>query len=275
MKSFISILILYFTFFSQSKTEAYNAFNNKNYEKAADLFDDIYDDDDDNLEALFHLGQSYYYLNDFEKAFEHFLELTDKEDKNADYYRWLLKTFNSYNKMQDYQTGKKIMNAFHKVVELDPDDIDGHRNLIYVLYNFPKHIGGDKTKSFKLLAEMEKTNPFEAKLLKFQLYLKSKDIKKALIIVDELEAFSNRKNEYYEVYNLLGYYYLENKNIKKALISFKKQIALAPNIANSYDSLGDAYRAAGDIDNAKLAYKKALELDPKLQTSIDNLKSLE
>ena len=56
---------------------------------------------------------------------------------------------------------------------------------------------------------------------------------------------------------------------------FEKQVELAPERANSYDSLGDGYRAAGRKEEAITAYKKAVEIDPEFSPSKKNLEELQ
>ena len=56
---------------------------------------------------------------------------------------------------------------------------------------------------------------------------------------------------------------------------FKRQVKLAPNEANPYDSLGDGYRAVGKIPEAIDQYKRAVEIDPTMESSKKNLKELQ
>jgi len=57
---------------------------------------------------------------------------------------------------------------------------------------------------------------------------------------------------------------------------FHRQVELAPDYPNSYDSLGDGLMAKGRVDEAIQAYRKALALNPTFTPSIRSLgKALE
>ncbi len=60
-----------------------------------------------------------------------------------------------------------------------------------------------------------------------------------------------------------------------AIETFKKQVKINPESANSYDSLGDGYKAAGRKEEAIAQCKKALEIDPDFSASVDNLEELQ
>ncbi|MEJ2545043.1 MAG: tetratricopeptide repeat protein, partial [Calditrichaceae bacterium] len=91
----------------------------------------------------------------------------------------------------------------------------------------------------------------------------------------EFDSTYNDSTDHYSFYNKYGYFLLNQKDYDKAIYAFKRQVELASDEANPYDSLGDAYRAAGDTDAAIAQYKKALEIDPKMKTSREKLEKLQ
>jgi len=69
---------------------------------------------------------------------------------------------------------------------------------------------------------------------------------------------------------MYGYFLLGQNKIDLAIEKFKKQVSLAPNNANSYDSLGDGYRAAKEYKKAAKQYRIAIKIDPTFKASKEN-----
>lgn len=68
-------------------------------------------------------------------------------------------------------------------------------------------------------------------------------------------------SKYREAYNRLGYAYAHKKMKKEAIASLKKYVKLAPDDANSHDSLGEVYmNLIGDYRKAEKALLKAYEI---------------
>ena len=60
----------------------------------------------------------------------------------------------------------------------------------------------------------------------------------------------------------------------EAIEKFKKQVSLAPEVANPYDSLGEAYRLKGMLTESLEEYKKAYSISPsdRVKNIIEELK---
>ena len=65
-----------------------------------------------------------------------------------------------------------------------------------------------------------------------------------------------------EAYNKISYGYLEKGQIDKAIETIDKAIALAPNVANYYDSKGEFLFRKGDKEGAFEMWEKVMSLDP-------------
>lgn len=77
--------------------------------------------------------------------------------------------------------------------------------------------------------------------------------------------------------NAAGYVFLARGELEEAINTFRINVSLFPQEANSYDSLGEAYMAAGRNDKALLAYEYARELAPEnehIKGMITKLKTL-
>jgi tetratricopeptide (TPR) repeat protein len=114
-----------------------------------------------------------------------------------------------------------------------------------------------------------------AQSLMIDILVKEENFQLAEKKFEEYETTFNDSTDHYSFYNKYGYFLLNQKKYDKAIVMFKRQIALAPNEANPYDSLGDGYRAAGNISEAIAKYKKAFEIDPEMKVSEKKLKELQ
>ena len=59
-----------------------------------------------------------------------------------------------------------------------------------------------------------------------------------------------------------------------AVALFKANASAFPRSANAFDSLGEAYVRSGDKDKARESYRKALALDPNLASARQALEKL-
>ncbi len=68
----------------------------------------------------------------------------------------------------------------------------------------------------------------------------------------------------------LGYRFIQERNFDDAIASFKINIRLFPNDANSYDSMGEAYMLAGNKDESIKCYNQAKDILAKDSTVTDD-----
>jgi len=74
--------------------------------------------------------------------------------------------------------------------------------------------------------------------------------------------------------NSLGYRFLRQKRSADAVRTFKLNVDLHPQSANTYDSLAEAYMDSGDKTLAIQFYEKSLALNPQNSNATDQLKKL-
>ena len=251
----------------------------KNFEEAKTHLEEMIDQDDENAEAYFKLGICWFSLGDNDEAVDAFEEATELDDTNAKYYTWLgnalgRKTQNASIFKQPF-LAPRIKNAYKRAVELDSTLVGARIGLAQYYLMAPGIMGGDVEKArwhIDILLEM---GELQGKFLLATYYNNEDMPDSAIIVYEQLEADVGNDPQYYNFYNQYGYMLLNQKKYDAAIDKFKKQVELAPDRANPYDSLGDGYRAAGRIDEAIAAYKKALEIDPNISSSKDNLEELE
>lgn len=74
------------------------------------------------------------------------------------------------------------------------------------------------------------------------------------------EKLININPTYAPAWNTLGYHWMEKGNMEKAGEAFSNYMRLAPNEANSHDSMGDYLMKSGRFDEAANHYEKAVSL---------------
>ncbi|MGF1925823.1 MAG: S41 family peptidase [Bacteroidia bacterium] len=67
--------------------------------------------------------------------------------------------------------------------------------------------------------------------------------------------------------NRIGYAFLKEKSVDNAIVVFEENARLFPANANTWDSLGEAYFINNDKENALSSFKKALALNPNLESA--------
>lgn len=251
---------------------------NKKYEEAISLLDAMIDEDDENAAAYFKLGSCWFALEDFDEAVDAYDEAVDLDDTNAEYFVWLgnalgRKTQNASIFKQPF-LAPKIKDAYERSVELDPYLVLARVGLIQYHLQAPGIMGGDTDEArlhIEILIEM---GELQGRFLLASYYNQEDKPDSAMIVYEELENDIGNDPNYYNFYNQYGYMLLNQKKYDAAIEKFEKQVELAPDRANSYDSLGDGYRAAGRKEEAIAAYKKAVEIDPEFSPSKKNLEEL-
>ncbi len=164
------------------------------------------------------------------KAFERALEL---EPTNPVLYTELGKLYG--NSLSDKE---KAMQKFEKAIDLKPDYLDAHLQIVYSLDGKE-----DSAEAISYMEKLEKSHPHNIEIL-FQ----------------------------------LGVLYFNDNQTENAIIKFKTVIQVVPNHSNALYSLAVAYQAQGKNDLALLYYEKVLELNlgnVDVLESIKNIKDLE
>ena len=75
--------------------------------------------------------------------------------------------------------------------------------------------------------------------------------------------------------NETGYAVLRSGRVADAIVAFQLNADRYPNSWNTWDSLGEAQRAAGDVAAAKVSYRKALALNPNMGNAKEALADME
>ena len=277
----ISILFCYSTYAvsNENLAKAIALFDDKKYDEARDLLEDIVDEDESNAQAHFYLGRSNMALREFDDASENFEEAVELEVGNAEYHFWLAQAYAGDAQNSSFISAAfiapKIKDEFAKTIEIDPSHIGGHVGLANFHLNAPGIVGGDIDEVPKVLESLIKLDEKRGRFLLVNYHMKKENYDSVETQIKSLEDKFGEDKDFASFYNSYGYLLLQHEKYQEALVYFKKQVDLRPDNANSYDSLGDGYRALGNLEEAAVNYRKALEIDPNFEASINNLEEIE
>ncbi len=253
--------------------------NNKKFEEAKYLLEEIIDENDKNAEVHFVLGKVFMVLREFEDASDSFEEAVELEKDNSEYHFRLGSAYaadaRESNIISQAMLAPKIKTQFEIAVALDGNNIGARIGVAQFYLQAPGFMGGDVDKALEQGEALLTLDEPQGRMILAQAY----QAKEQMDLAEEqyrllLDKFGNDK-KYAGIYNAYGYRLLSQNKYDEAIEAFEKQVELLPERANSYDSLGDGYRKAGKLKLAMEQYKKALEIDPEFESSKDNLEELE
>lgn len=259
--------------------EGIKLYQDEEYEKARQYFLDKHDQNDKDAEINYYLGCSYLMLKDHDEAIGYIEEAVELDAENAEYHFKLgqvlgVKAQNS-NVIKQAWLASQVKDEFEKALELDPTHLGAQIACINFYIQAPSVMGGDLNKARKLTKGLMLSRKRMAQSFLIDIAVKEENFKLAEEKFAEYDSTFNDSTDHYSFYNKYGYFLLKQKKYEKAISMFKRQVKLAPNEANPYDSLGDGYRAVGKIPEAIDQYKRAVEIDPTMESSKKNLKELQ
>ncbi len=118
-------------------------------------------------------------------------------------YNETIAAFKQTNNTLSFEQGRKVLAAFKGRSELKPENFNYMKEYIYVLYTFPKNIGGDRNIAQQLLEEMAINLPFESHVLRFYLFVETGQSEKAKAELEKMTQFEDRSEEIKPLYKLI------------------------------------------------------------------------
>jgi len=219
----------------------------KEYDKAISDYNRVIELKNDNVEAYFRRGKSYFFkgeyrnaISDYSRAFEIYPDSFQQWPGRLDFYmpiRLPLRFVDNYNNPEDYEKAISDLEESIGSYKGNAEDFIWLESEAYYWIAFFY-----KSK----LNNLEKALEYFYKVLE----------------VDSLHKAT---------YNELVYTYKNLGDFEKSLWAADRQIEIAPNEANPYDTKGDLYWDHGMIDKAIECYRKALEIRPNFYDSIRKL----
>jgi tetratricopeptide (TPR) repeat protein len=198
------------------------------YQAARAALEDIVVADPDNAEAHFLLGLTYFNLENYALAQQHFEKSMALDPNRAAAVHHNLGVL-------AYQTGnvQRALEEFQSALEIDPDDPDTHYQLgaTYLVMAFP----------------MGASEPDPELLQKA-----ASEFQRALDLApDKAEALVG-----------LGNVYMLQANFSEAITVLKQAVEINPDMREALFALGRAYVQAGEIELARETLQRFLKTDP-------------
>ena len=139
---------------------ANEAFNNKKYQKAFEMYESFIDDDFEKAEYYYFAGMSLFHLKEYEDAVDYLEEACEKKPKNVDWLKHYTNALGEYGEEASILSQMSIVHTMKdtwiKIIELDPDNVKERRHLARYYLFAPSFIGKDIEAGMKLVDEIRK-----------------------------------------------------------------------------------------------------------------------
>ena len=249
-------------------------FDNKEFDKAIIVYDQILSKNKGNLQTLYNKALALQGAKEFKNAQTIFSNLLKEPVENlakynleygqiqqalaSNYIAWA----NYYNDKKDYKTAKE---TYAKALAINPDDTGAYAGLAKTYENM-----GIKEMAVENFEKAIQIEPENAGL--FMQYGES------LEHMNELEqaqsAFSKAielDDKSFDAYVLSGDNYLKQKEFKKAIGQFEKALEINPDDDSVAIKIGNGYKYLSDNNKALEYYTKTLDINPLNENAYFNI----
>ncbi|MHB1686386.1 MAG: tetratricopeptide repeat protein [Ignavibacteriaceae bacterium] len=253
-------------------------FNAKKYEESKAILQNIISKNKYQAEAHYLLSRVYYMENNTDKAEDLAEDAVKLDNNNAEFHYWLGVCYgkdaqNASIFRRPFLAGD-TKDEFEKALRLNPDHIGARAGLAQYYLMAPGILGGDINKAIEQTNILLKLDEVQGRFLLARIYLKQNKPKDAENEFVVLEKKIGDSKKYFDFYNVYGYFLLNQGRVDEAIEKFRKQVQLAPDNANSHDSLGEALLKKGLLKESLAEYNKALQIDPNFQSSKEKVKEI-
>lgn len=258
------LCLLTFQGFSQSgrMDQAKNLYESKKYAEATKLLEGIEEKDKDYAAARYYLGRLAFDQKNYDDAADFFEEATEANDKVADYFDWLGNTYGTIardaNVLKQGMLAPKMKNAWEKAIVLDPKLIDPRVSLIQFYQEAPGFMGGSVDKAKEMARQIMAIDPARGHLQMGNIYVKEKKIAEA-----EKEFIEMVKVNPTFVTGLANFY-SGQKQYDKAFALFDEAIQKNPQDMLAIYQIGKTSALSGQkLERGEECLKKYLAYVPK------------
>jgi tetratricopeptide (TPR) repeat protein len=260
----------------KSVQDALNYYNQKNYEKAKAILEQILDSNEKNAEAHYYLGYTLFMLKDLEGAIEECERAVELDDDNADYHYDLGRLYgedaNDASIFRLPSLGSKITGEAETALQLNPNHIGARILLANFYFQAPGILGGSYDKAIEHATIAAKLDEWQGRILLIRIYNKLEEYNKAENECKLLENLNSDNQELQLVlFNEYGFLLLKQNRIDEAIEKYKKTVSLAPNKSWTHNSLGNAYLLKGKYDEAIAEFNIALSINPDSEYAKEKL----
>lgn len=245
--------------------EALKLYNEKEYQKALDIFSSILETKEDNAEIYNNIATCYLQLGDFEKAEKNYLKAQSLNPKIPQVY---INLADIYFKQNDIDSGIQLISQ--GIYEIPDNMVLRHYLARFYMEDARLDLAVDEL--YKILDEQPDNYDAYYDLAKVNFELGNYDV-----AIENFENVLNYKdNEWVHFY--LGEAYEANNEIDKAMSNYLKAIALKSDFIPPYKKAAILFLARGDYEDAIEYFEDYLTMDisdeekEKINTLVERIK---
>ena len=277
--------------------QAFEKFNQKEYDVALKLFKKCIENEPDNDKACFYTGCIWEIKGNYKKAIENYISASNLKPKNPAYLTQLAeayyqideyeKAIENWKKVQNIDPGYEINYINKAIAEWIKDDADYEQAIIdcdiYISRNSKNEKSSvvyslrgdckywleqydDAIEDFNKALELEGDNVTDLKN-RAKTYYQMKEYEKAL---DDFNKVLEIDPEYEIDYFEKAYSEYKMKQHKEAIDDYTKYLSDYPESANAYNNRGLCQYKLENYKDAIEDYNKAIELNPEETLFINN-----
>jgi tetratricopeptide (TPR) repeat protein len=297
--------------------ELQHDYNAGRYNRVVDVLLKAVEENPNDASLHFLMGESYYELQDYQKAINSLERAVQLSPRDANYHDWLGRAYGRKAEGSIFfiamGLARKTHKEFETAVQLDPGDLEAHRDLIRYEMNAPGIVSGGDDRALKHIGDLEKIDPLEGQLARGEFLMTKWDLAGAdRLFAQILESNTDRIGVYFEIAD----YYRDRQNIDKMAEAVKaaertdqndrrlkyyrgvmlvlrqkkpdeaegllrSYLATVPNNsdlpphASALQYLGKLYESQSRFSEAAEEYRRSLELDPRNKSVQEALKRVE
>jgi len=271
----VAASVLFFCRLSSAQTsveEIEQHIRNGEYDRARSSLASLIESDPINARAQYWLGRLLLFMyNDTEGAAEHLQLAVEYDDENAEYH-WMLG--NAYgrqaleaNIFSQMSLAGDVKEQFERAVELDSNEVRFRTSLMQFYVQAPGIVGGSIDRALVQADAIYRMDPYAGHAARASIAVAEDEL--TLAEVEWKKAIEVDSTQW-TAFHRLGYLYLQLGRGEESIPLFRNYVALAPDDADSHDSLGDGFFATGQIDSALVQYRTSLSINPQFAVSAYN-----
>ncbi len=259
----VSFLLLTTVFaFTQTKLEqAKGLYEKGQLEQAKKILNPIGEKEADYAAARYYLGRVAFDEKNYDDAADYFEEAVDTNDKVADYHNWLGNTYGTIaqnaNVLKQGMLAPKMKRAWEAAIALDPKNIESRTALISYYTQAPGFMGGSMEKAKEVATQIKKLKPAEGHLQMGNILMREKKPAEA-----EKEFLEMVKVDPNYVSGLANFY-TGQKQYEKAFTLFEEALKKNPEDYTSIYQIGKTSALSGQkLERGEECLKKYLTHTP-------------
>lgn len=262
---FFTLLLLCLPLLSNAQSALEKAkahYENKKYAEASKLLDGISSKDKDYAAARYYLGRIAFDAKEYDDAAEYFEEATEANSKSAEYFTWLGDTYGTIakdaNPIKQGFLAPKMKSAWESAIALDSKNIDARMSLIQYYLQAPGFMGGSVDKAKEMAQQIMKITPALGHRSMGNIYFYEEKFAEA-----EKEYIEMVKaDENYRV--ALGTFYMNQKQYDKAFSLYDESVKKNPADMMAIYQIGKLSALSGQqLDKGEKCLRQYLTYTPK------------